>query len=67
MSMRRSVRCCAAQVQGSAIAATSEFAAVQFIAQATGSNPNTVAHVAIVTIAAIPDVLAVLLLVAAGL
>jgi len=60
------VRCCAAQVQGSAIAATSEFAAVQFIAQATGSNPNTVAHVAIVTIAAIPDVLAVLLLVAAG-
>jgi hypothetical protein len=56
----------AAQVEGDAITATSEFAAIQFIAGATGANVDTVAHVAILTISAIPDVLAVLLLIAAG-
>jgi hypothetical protein len=38
----------------------------QFIAGATGASTDTVAHAAILTIAAVPDVLAVLLLVAAG-
>jgi hypothetical protein len=37
-----------------------------FIANATGATTDTVAHAAILTIAAVPDVLAVLLLVAAG-
>jgi hypothetical protein len=55
-----------AKVEGNAIASTSEFAAVQFIAGATGASPDTVAHAAILTISAVPDVLAVLLLVAAG-
>jgi hypothetical protein len=55
-----------AKVEGSAIASTSEFAAVQFIAGATGASTDTVAHTAILTIAAVPDVLAVLLLLAAG-
>jgi hypothetical protein len=39
---------------------------VQFIAGATGTSADTVAHAAILTIAAVPDVLAVLLLIAAG-
>jgi hypothetical protein len=39
---------------------------VQFIAGATGASADTVAHAAILTIAAVSDVLAVLLLVAAG-
>jgi hypothetical protein len=55
-----------AKVEGEAITSSSEFAAVQFIAGATGASADTVAHVAIMTIAAVPDVLAVLLLVAAG-
>jgi hypothetical protein len=55
-----------AQAEGSAIASTSEFAAVQFIASATGASTDTVAHAAILTISAVPDVLAVLLLLAAG-
>jgi hypothetical protein len=55
-----------AKAEGDAISAGSEFAAVQFIAGATGASADTVAHVAITTIAAVPDVLAVLLLVAAG-
>jgi hypothetical protein len=55
-----------AQAEGSAIASTSDFAAVQFIAGATGASADTVAHAAILTIAALPDVLAVLLLLAAG-
>src|SRR5258708_3816059 len=54
------------RAEGDAISAGSEFAAVQFIAGATGESADTVAHVAITTIAAVPDVLAVLLLVAAG-
>src|SRR5260221_3124952 len=55
-----------AQVDGVAISATGEFAAVQFIAGATGASADTVAHAAILTISAVPDVLAVLLLLAAG-
>jgi hypothetical protein len=54
------------QAEGNAIASTSDFAAVQFIAGATGASTDTVAHAAIMTIAAVPDVLAVLLLLAAG-
>jgi hypothetical protein len=55
-----------AQAEGDAINAGSEFAAIAFIAGATGASVDTVAHAAILTISAIPDVLAVLLLVAAG-
>jgi hypothetical protein len=55
-----------AQVEGDTIAAGSEFAAVQFIAGATGASTDTIAHAAILTISAVPDVLAVLLLLAAG-
>src|SRR5258706_106648 len=55
-----------AEVEGVAISATGEFAAVQFIAGATGASADTVAHAAILTISAVPDVLAVLLLLAAG-
>jgi hypothetical protein len=55
-----------AQIEGTAIASTSEFAAVQFIAGATGASTDIVAHAAILTISAVPDVLAVLLLLAAS-
>jgi hypothetical protein len=55
-----------AQAEGDAINAGSEFAAIQFISGATGASVDTVAHAAIMTISAIPDVLAVLLLLAAG-
>jgi len=55
-----------AQAEGNAINAGSEFAAIQFIAGATGASVDTVAHATILTISAIPDVLAVLLLLAAG-
>jgi hypothetical protein len=55
-----------AQVEGTAIASTSDFAAVQFIAGATGASTDTVAHAAILTISAVPDILGVLLLLAAG-
>jgi hypothetical protein len=55
-----------AKVEGDTISAGSEFAAIQFIAGATGASTDTVAHAAILTISAIPDVLAVLLLLAAG-
>jgi hypothetical protein len=55
-----------AQAEGDAITAGSEFAAINFIAGATGASVDTVAHAAILTISAIPDVLAVLLLLAAG-
>jgi hypothetical protein len=59
-------RSSSAQAEGSAIASTSDFAAVSFIAGATGASADTVAHAAIMTIAAVPDVLAVLLLISAG-
>ncbi len=55
-----------AQAEGDAINAGSEFAAIQFIAGATGASLDEVAHAAILTISAIPDLLAVLLLLAAG-
>jgi hypothetical protein len=55
-----------AQAEGNAIASTSEFAAIQFIAGATGASTDTVARAAILTISAMPDMLAVLLLLAAG-
>ncbi len=55
-----------AQAEGDAINAGSEFAAIAFISGATGASVDAVAHAAILTISAIPDVLAVLLLVAAG-
>ena len=55
-----------AQAEGDALNAGSEFAAIQFIAGATGASTDTVAHAAILTISAVPDVLAVLLLLAAG-
>jgi hypothetical protein len=55
-----------AQAEGEAINAGSEFAAIAFIAGATGASADTIAHAAILTISAIPDVLAVLLLIAAG-
>lgn len=55
-----------AQAEGDAIASSSEFAAVQFIAGATGASTENVAHAAILTISAVPDILAVLLILAAG-
>src|SRR5260221_8036 len=55
-----------AQAQSNAIEAGSEVAAINFIAAATGANVDTVADAAILTISAIPDVLAVMLLLAAG-
>jgi hypothetical protein len=55
-----------ARAEGDAINATGEFAAVAFIAAASGLTEDTVAHALILLIAALPDVLAVLLLVAAG-
>ncbi len=55
-----------AQAEGEAISSTSEFAAIAFIAAATGAGTDAVAHAAILTISSIPDVLAVLLLLAAG-
>jgi hypothetical protein len=55
-----------ARVEGEAISAGSEFAAIAFISSATGSSPDAVARGAILTIAAVPDILAVLLLLATG-
>jgi hypothetical protein len=55
-----------ARVEGDSIATGSEFAAIAFISGATGAGTDAVAHAAILTISAIPDVLAVLLLLAAG-
>src|SRR5215831_9363018 len=46
--------------------ATGEFAAVRFLARATGAEESNVARMAIATVSAVPDVLAVLLLLAAG-
>lgn len=57
----------ASQAEGDAISAGNEFAAIQFIAGPTGARVDTVAHAAILTISAIPDALAVLLLIAAGM
>jgi hypothetical protein len=54
-----------AKVEGDAIEAGGEFGAVAFVAAATGIGQDSVAHVLILVISAIPDLLAVLLLVAA--
>jgi hypothetical protein len=48
------------------INASGEFAAIAFISAATGASTDTVAHIAVLTIAAVPDILAVLLLLSAG-
>ena len=56
----------AAKVEGDEIRAGGEFAAVAFIAAATGAGQDAVAHIVILVISSIPDLLAVLLLVAAG-
>jgi hypothetical protein len=55
-----------AKAEGSSIAASAEFAAIAFIAAASGINQDRVAHIFILGIASLPDILAVLLLVAAG-
>jgi hypothetical protein len=55
-----------AKVEGDAIISSAEFAAVAFVAEATGASADVVAHALILAIASLPDVLAVLLLVAAG-
>lgn len=55
-----------AQAEGDAINAAGEFAAVAFIAAASGVPEDRVAHLVIVVISSIPDLLAVLLLIAAG-
>jgi hypothetical protein len=55
-----------AKVEGDAIISSAEFAAVAFVAGATGASADAVAHALILAIASLPDVLAVLLLVAAG-
>jgi hypothetical protein len=55
-----------ALAEGDAINAGSEFAAINFIAGATGASVDTIAHAVILTISAIPDALAVMLLLAAG-
>jgi hypothetical protein len=56
-----------ARAEGSAIAATAEFAAIAFLSAATGTGQNEVAHLVILGIASLPDILAVLLLLAAGI
>jgi hypothetical protein len=58
----------AAQAKGEAsrIAAGAEYAAVVFIAAALGTNPDATARAVIAAIAALPDTLALLLLLAAG-
>jgi hypothetical protein len=55
-----------AKTEGAAIQASGEFAAIAFIADATGAGQDAIAHLVILLIASLPDILAVLLLVAAG-
>jgi hypothetical protein len=55
-----------AKAEGATIAASAEFAAIAFIAAAVGADQDRVAHLVILVIASLPDLLAVLLLVAAG-
>jgi len=54
-----------AKVEGDAINAGAEFAAIGFVSAATGLGTDVVAHQVIFIVAALPDTLAVLLLVAA--
>jgi len=55
-----------AKVEGDAISAGGEFAAIVFISGVTGAGSDSVARAVILVISSIPDLLAVLLLVAAG-
>jgi hypothetical protein len=55
-----------AAADGDRIQAAGEFAAVMFVAKALGTDQDDTAHVVIGTISAIPDILAVLLITAAG-
>jgi hypothetical protein len=54
-----------ARTEGDSISTGGEFAAIQFLASATGQSADSVAHVVIMIVAGLPDVLAVLLLLAA--
>ena len=55
-----------AKSEADAIRAGGEFAAVRFLAQATGASEDSMAHAVILVIASIPDLAAALLLWAAG-
>jgi hypothetical protein len=55
-----------AQVEGTAIQMSAEFATVSFLAQAFGVEQDVMARIVISTIAALPDILAALLIVAVG-
>jgi hypothetical protein len=54
------------KAEGESMSAAGEFAAVAFIASATGASMDRVANLVILVISTIPDLLAVLLLIAAG-
>jgi len=54
-----------AKVEGDSITAGAEFAAIGFVSAATGLSTDTIAHLVIFIVAALPDALAILLLVAA--
>jgi hypothetical protein len=54
-----------AKSEGDAIITGGEFAAIQFLSGATGAGVDAVAHVVIMIVAGLPDILAVLLLLAA--
>jgi hypothetical protein len=54
-----------AKSEGDAISTGGEFAAITFLSDATGASADAVAHVVIMIVASLPDVLAVLLLLAA--
>jgi hypothetical protein len=55
-----------AKVEGQTITAGSEMSAIAFLAGATGWSMGTVAHLVILILSSIPDVLACLLIVASG-
>jgi hypothetical protein len=55
-----------AKGEAATITASAEFAAIAFIAAATGADQDRIAHLVIFVIASLPDLLAVLLLVTAG-
>jgi len=54
------------KAEGERMSAAGEFAAVAFIASVTGASMDRVANLVILVISTIPDLLAVLLLIAAG-
>jgi hypothetical protein len=55
-----------ANVEGAAIQAGGEFATIAFLAQAFGTEPDRMARIVITIIAALPDVLAVILIISLG-